>query len=111
MIIKNNEIVPADILLLSIEKGQNECFVDKSKVLGWTNVILKNPIRDTQSLLGSRSIDELIHNMHKLSAKIKIPESAKLRTGGSIKLSVSPNLTEVKQENFIYKFSRIYETE
>lgn len=101
ILIKNNDCVPADILLLSVGDDEKVCYVDKTGVMGGTDIKVKKPIKDTQLLFESKNMDKVGVYISKLNAKIKIPESAHKDMCGSIKLSISPNLTEITASNYI----------
>ncbi|CAG9325164.1 unnamed protein product [Blepharisma stoltei] len=121
ILLKINEIAPADILVLYVSENDKICYIDATKAIGGTDIIIKKPVRETQLNFDTNDIDEskrmtkldieeIAAQIPKLNAKIKVPESSQGEFYGSIKLSTCPNQTEIDIYNLIQLGSQLIET-
>ncbi|OMJ85620.1 hypothetical protein SteCoe_13034 [Stentor coeruleus] len=107
VLIKANEIIPADGILLAVDSDTNIAYVDIKGVQGTADLVKKRPVKETQAFIvyDGMSIVELIRHIE--NAKVIQPCQSFTKLRGKIKIKGNPHVTHLKQENFILAGSKI----
>lgn len=110
LLIRTNETVPADLVLLAAHP-QIECFVDMSKITGGQNLVLKNPVKDTQSYINFLDIDIANLISHIENVRVSQPDSSFTSFSGKIKMKGNPKASRLKLKNFLLRETKIINSE
>ncbi|OMJ84449.1 hypothetical protein SteCoe_14400 [Stentor coeruleus] len=101
VLIKVNEIMPADAIILAVDSDTNEVFIDLKGVQGKIDLVKKKPVKETQTFIvyDGMSIVELLRHIE--NVKVIQPCQSFARFHGKIKIKSNPHVTHLKQDNFI----------
>jgi magnesium-transporting ATPase (P-type) len=107
VLIKAYETMPADGIILAVDSDTNEAYADIKGIQGTENLIIKKPVKETQTFIvyDGMKIIELIKHIE--NAKVIQPCKSLTKLHGKIKIKGNPHVTHLKQENFILAGSKI----
>ncbi|CAG9318641.1 unnamed protein product [Blepharisma stoltei] len=113
IIVKNEEEIPADLLLLATSDPENICFLETSNLDGETRLSRKKAMPDTAAIFDSKSYEKAIEQLYRLdSAVIKIdhPNYSLYSVEGSFKLVSYPRALPLTHENIVYRGTQLKNT-
>jgi magnesium-transporting ATPase (P-type)/class 3 adenylate cyclase len=112
VILKNDEVVPADMLLLASGAQDKICYVDNSGILGETSLEMKRPVRDTQRLICATTIEEATALLKRVSGQLHFtnPDPNFEKFSGNIKLKGFPRAASLDISNLLLRGSRLKAT-
>ena len=107
ILIKNNEFVPADIVLLACSNQENLCCIDLKSVLGKNKIAIKRPLKQTQ--LQNALENSEIAQFFKIIENIKVISPCKdfANFKGKIKFKDHPKSQSLDFNNFIAAGTKI----
>lgn len=112
VILKNDEVVPADMVLLASSGQDKRCYVDTSGILGETNLDIKRPVKDTQRLLEATSLDDAAALLKRIVGQLQFtdPDPNFEKFTGNIKLKGFPKASKLDISNLLLRGSRLKAT-
>lgn len=112
VILENNEIAPADMLILSVGNEEHECYADVSAVIGESNLKVKHPIKEIQSKIDSLVLDEASASLNLLNDDLIVnpPNKYFRHFHGKVKLSMSPRATTLDSDYLLLRGMKITNT-
>jgi magnesium-transporting ATPase (P-type) len=106
--VNQNEIVPADMIILETMDSKHQCYVDVSAINGvFDRFITKKACSDTQiPEMKTIKFNEYVKNI-KGMLKYEEPDANMNSFKGRLKLEVFPRASDVTEENFVMRGSTI----
>ena len=107
VLVKNDEVVPADIILLACSNQENVCCIDLKSVIGKNTIAVKRPLKQTQ-LQNALENSQMIH-ISRIIENVKVVSPCKSFTNfkGKIKFKDHPKSQSLDINNFIVGGSKI----
>ena len=112
LLLVNNDIVPADLVLLSVGNEEHNCYVDASDIIGEKSLKIKNPVRETQNIINSIDLETACSKLVGLDDDLFVsgPSQAFKHFVGKVKLSIAPSSSEIGLRNVLLRDMRIMHT-
>jgi magnesium-transporting ATPase (P-type)/class 3 adenylate cyclase len=107
LLIKNKEIVPADILLLGVDNSNSEIFVDVTSVIGGKNLTRKKPVKETQTYINTDGAGIISLYKHIESIRISHPNNSFTEFSGKIKIKGNPRAIKLELDNLIIRGTKV----
>jgi len=110
--LKDEDIVPADIVLLASGRTDHCCLLDISPYVGTTRIQSKSVVRETQRIVKSKELEEAYSRLGKLQGTVKVSHPS-LRVDlfrGLVKLKGYPVAARLSPDNLMLKGSRVVTT-
>ncbi|CAG9312035.1 unnamed protein product [Blepharisma stoltei] len=114
IVVKNNEEVPADLILIATSDSEDSCFFETFNLDGSTRLSMRKPVSDFAKIFESKNYEKAIHRIFKLDnaiLKIDHPNDNYHTVYGSIKLVKYPKAIPLSIENFVLRGSKLKNTE
>lgn len=112
ILLENNEVAPADIVILSVGNEEHECYADVSAVMGESNLKLKHPIKDIQNKIDSLDIKQASASLSILNDEliVNIPNKSFKSFNGKVKMPISPKASNLDIDYLLLRGMRITNT-
>ncbi|CAG9328261.1 unnamed protein product [Blepharisma stoltei] len=111
ILLKENDIIPADILILAVGNQEYKCYVDTFEVLGERDLRVKKPIKSTQDIINSTDIKHASQFLKRLNETVKISEPRKNFLKFNAKINIrSPKPELISYENYILRGETLVNT-
>lgn len=109
ILLQENEIVPADMLLIASGNINKSCYIDNSNVTGENDLQKRITSKETQALIDSLDVNEagIFLNMIEGQVNIDDPNALFNEFSGKIKLRGSPKSENLTLNNLLLRESRI----
>lgn len=110
--LKDEDTVPADIVLLASGRADHCCLLDISPYVGTTRIQSKSVVRETQRIVKSKELEEAYSRVAKLQGTVKVSHPS-LRVDvfrGLVKLKGYPVAARLSPDNLMLKGSRVVTT-
>jgi len=110
--LKDENTVPADIVLLASGRTDHCCLLDISPYVGTTRIQSKSVVRETQRIVKSKELEEAYSQLRKLQGTVKVSHPS-LRVDlfrGLVKLKGYPVAARLSPDNLMLKGSRVVTT-
>ena len=109
LVLRNQELAPADFMILSYSPGEIKCLVDTCQVFGDIDLKVKTPVKDFQENL-HQDLDQITYSLKNLYFDLKVKDynSEIDQFFGKLKIDGFPQASEVSLENLILRGSVVY---
>ena len=111
--LKNNEISPADMVILCAGNEERECYADVSAVIGESNLKLKHPVKEIQNILDTIDLSVASHGLANINAEllVNLPNKSFKQFNGKLKLPISPKASALDINHLLLRGMKINHTE
>lgn len=106
VVLKNDEPIPADLVILSTSHDENICYIETSNLDGESNLKIKSALPETAAIFNSKSYLEAIKKISKLdesTLKSEHPNNRLYTYDGSLKLKGHPKGTPIDNNNILLR--------
>jgi phospholipid-transporting ATPase len=112
VLLNNNQVAPADMLVLCVGNEEHECYADVSAVIGESNLKVKHPVKEVQNKFESIDVDEASINLTLLNDDLMViaPNKSFRHFNGKVRLALSPTASNVDSDNLLLCGMRITNT-
>ena len=113
VLLKNNEISPADMVILCAGNEERECYADVSAVIGESNLKLKHPVKEIQNILDTIDLSVASHGLANINAEllVNLPNKSFKQFNGKLKLPISPKASALDINHLLLRGMKINHTE
>ena len=112
VVLKENQPVPADLVLLTTSHQEKICYIETSNLDGESNLKIKSSLPDTAELFEG-SLEECLEMLHKLDQavlKSEHPNNRLYTYEGTLKLKGHPRSTPIENSNLLLRGSTLKNT-
>ena len=101
VLVKENQVVPADLVIVA-STDEGSIFLDVTKLVGFTSLTRRSPVKNTQRIIGMNINNPLINRIH---GKLFLtePNSDYNSFSGAIKFNRVPGATELDISNILFR--------
>lgn len=113
IVVKNDEEIPADMIILATSDPEDICFLETSNLDGETRMSIKKAVPDTAAIFESKSYEKAIEMLYRLDntiIKIDHPNYNLYSLEGTIKLISYPRALPLFMDNFVYRGTQLKNT-
>lgn len=112
ILLLDSDIVPADVVLLSVGNEEHNCYVDSLEIMGERSLKIKNPVREIQNIIDTIELDTASSFLSHLDDDlfVSLPNRSFKHFLGKVKLSISPKSTEISLRNVLLRDMKIVNT-
>ena len=112
VLLVNNDIVPADLVLIGVGNDEHHCYVDASDIIGERSLKIKNPVRETQNIINTIELETASSKLVELNDNLFVsqPNKAFKHFAGKVKLLIAPTSSEIGLRNMLLRDMRVINT-
>lgn len=106
IVLKNDESIPADLVVLATSHDENICYIETSNLDGESNLKIKAALPETAAIFDSKSYTEAMRKVSKLDEAIlksEHPNNRLYTYEGSLKLKGHPKGTPIDNNNILLR--------